>query len=68
MIIEHNDELQGIVERLTKKYGENYREEIEEKVDEEHRKGNDVEQIEEKVESDMDYIWHIGGNHERARI
>ncbi len=65
---EHNDELQGIVERLTKKYGENYREEIEEKVDEEHRKGNDVEQIEEKVESDMDYIWHIGGNHERARI
>ena len=65
---EHNDELQGIVEKLTKKYGEYYRKEIEEKVDKEHRKGNDVEQIEKNVKSDMDDIETDEFLHGRVRI
>ena len=65
---EHNDELQGIVEKLIKKYGEYYRKEIEEKVDKEHRKGNDVEQIEKNVKSDMDDIETDEFLHGRVRI
>ena len=39
---EHQGELKEVVERLTKKYGESYRKEIETQVEEEHKKGKDA--------------------------
>ena len=53
---EHQSELEKVVEKLTKKYGEDYREEIAQKVEEEHKKGNDVEEIEKNVKEEMDEL------------
>lgn len=50
---EHQSELENLVNTLTEKYGEGYREEIKQKVDEEHKKGNDVEEIEKNVKEEM---------------
>ena len=50
---EHEAEIETLVENLTKEYGEDYREEIQTKVDKEHKKGNDVDEIEKNVKEDM---------------
>lgn len=54
--MEHKSELEKVVEKLTEKYGEDYREEITQKVEEEHKKGNDVEEIEKNVKEEMDEL------------
>lgn len=53
---EHEAELEKIVETLTEKYGENYRDEITQRVEKEHKKGNDIEQIKKNVKEQMDDI------------
>ncbi len=64
---EHQGELKEIVERLTKKYGESYRKKIEEQVEEEHKKGKDVEEIEKNVKKNMDDLENEYYMHGRSR-
>lgn len=64
---EHQGELKEVVERLTKKYGESYRKEIEEQVEEEHKKGKDVEEIEKDVKENMDDLENEYYMHGRSR-
>ena len=50
-----------------KKYGENYRDEITQKVEEEHKKGNDVEEIEKNVKEEIDELEDEMFRHGRRR-
>ena len=56
-----------VVEKLTQKYGENYRDEITQKVEEEHKKGNDVEEIEKNVKEEIDELEDEMFRHGRRR-
>lgn len=64
---EHKQELQDVIERLTEKYGEDYRKEIEEKVEQEHRKGKDAKDIERNVEEEMNDLEDELYRHGRRR-
>ena len=64
---EHQSELEKVVEKLTQKYGENYRDEITQKVEEEHKKGNDVEEIEKNVKEEIDELEDEMFRHGRRR-
>ena len=64
---EHEGELEKLVENLTKKYGEDYREEIQTKVEKEHKKGNDVDEIEKNVKGEMDELAEEMQIHGRIR-
>ena len=64
---EHKQELQDVIERLTEKYGEGYRKEIEEKVEQEHRKGKDAKEIEHDVKEDMNDLEDELYRHGRRR-
>ena len=64
---QHAQELKDIVEKLTKKYGESYRDTIKKQVEEEHRKGKEPEEIEKDVKDNIDDIENEYYIHGRSR-
>lgn len=63
----HIQELKDIVEKLTEKYGESYRNTIEKQVEEEHRKGKEPEEIEKNVKDNIDDLENEYYIHGRSR-
>lgn len=64
---QHIQELKDIVEKLTEKYGESYRNTIEKQVEEEHRKGKEPEEIEKDVKDNIDDMENEYYIHGRSR-
>lgn len=64
---EHIAEFERVVENLTKKYGESFRDTIKKQVEEEHKKGRSPEEAEKNVKENMDEIENEYYIHGRSR-